>query len=149
MSTPKFIQNEIEIQASAEDIWDALTHPSKTQQYMYNCEALSTWKEGEELLWKGAHDGKIYVKGRVVTFDPEKTLSYTVFDPNGTYPDIPTNYLTVTMQLEEQGEGILLKVSQGDYTQVADGTQRYEDTLDQGGWQSVIIGIKELVEREG
>ncbi|MEM9719012.1 MAG: SRPBCC domain-containing protein [Bacteroidota bacterium] len=148
MSTQKFIHNEIEIQASAEEIWDALTHPAKTQQYMYNCEALSTWKEGDELLWKGAQDGVVYVKGRVVIFDPEKTLAYTVFDPNGTYPDIPENYLTVTMTLEDREEGILLKVSQGDYSQVANGADRYEDTLDQGGWQSVIQGIKRVVEGE-
>jgi len=96
MPTPKFIENTVIIHASADEVWDALTHPSKTRQYMFDCEALSTWKEGEELIWKGATDGIVYVKGKVITFDPEKTLAFTVFDPNGSYPDIPDNYLTAT-----------------------------------------------------
>ena len=147
MTTPKFIENEISIDAPAFEVWDALTHSSKTRQYMFDCEALTTWEEGAELLWKGATDGVIYVKGKVVTFDPEQTLAYTVFDPNGTYPDVPENYLTVTCSLEEKEGQTLLRVRQGDYSQVADGKKRYEDTMEQGGWQGVIEGIKRVVEK--
>lgn len=146
MSTPTFIQNEIIVEAPAYEVWDALTHAAKTRKYMFDCEPITTWEEGSELLWKGASDGVIYVKGNVVTCDPEKTLAYTVFDPNGTYPDIPQNYLTVTCALVEKDGHTLLSVTQGDYTQVADGKQRYEDTMDQGGWQGVLEGIKKVAE---
>jgi len=70
-----------------------------------------------------------------------------VIDPNNTaVPDIPENYLTVTYALEEKDGATLFTVTQGDYSKVADGQNRYDDSNKVGGWQSLLEAIKVLVE---
>lgn len=137
-----YIENEILIDASPDKVWQTLIDPEMTKIYMFGCEVLSSWKIGEQMLWKGAHDGVIYVKGKLLIFDQEKTFSFTVFDPNDSYEDIPENYLTATYRLSGKGGETLLKVTQGDYAAVAAGEKRYKHTMDQGGWFPVLEGIK-------
>lgn len=145
---PVYIQNEITINGTPENVWKALTDPQITKQYMFGCEVMCAWNIGDPILWKGAADGVVYVKGKLVAFDPPKKFSFTVFDPMASYPDIPDNYLTATYTLEQQGQTTLLKVSQGDYASVAEGSKRYQDTKDQGGWTGVLAGIRDVVEQD-
>lgn len=149
MSTPLIITNSITISAPKAKVWDALVNPEQTKKYMYGCEPVSDWKPGSELLWNGADGDKTitFVKGRILEIRGEEYLSYTVIDPNNTnVPDIPENYLTVTYSLEEKDGQTTLNVTQGDYSTVADGQNRYEDTMKVGGWQSIMDAIKSLVE---
>jgi uncharacterized protein YndB with AHSA1/START domain len=100
-------------------------------------------------LWKGTFNGVelVAVKGEVVSIEPNKMLVYTTIDPNNpAMPDIPENYLTVTCGLREQGGQTILTISQGDYSKVADGRNRYEDTVKGGGWDSILVQIKALCE---
>jgi hypothetical protein len=60
--------------------------------------------------------------------------------------DIAENYLTVTYDLKPVNGQTQLTVTQGDYTKVADGQNRYNDTIAGGGWQSILDQIKKLVE---
>lgn len=140
--------NTITIDAPAKDVWDALVNPVKTKQYMFGCEPITDWQPGSSLLWKGVFDGKelIAVKGEIVDIQPGKYLVYTVIDPNGSIPDRPENYLTVTYELKEQNGQTVFTVTQGDYEKVADGERRYNDTVQEGGWQSILEQIKKLVE---
>lgn len=146
---PLVIQNTVEILAPLGEVWDALTNPARTKQYMFGCEAVSEWKTGSPLLWKMMHDGKelIAVKGNIVSIEPPKTLSYTVFDPNSTLPDVPANYLTVTYQLSFEGGRTILNVTQGDYNKVADGERRFQESYNNGeGWNPILAEIKKMVE---
>ena len=143
------VKNTITINAPASKVWDALVNPQQTKKYMFGCETVSDWKPGSPLLWKGVFDGKelVAVKGTVVSIQPEKYLEYTTIDPNNpNMEDIPENYLTVTYDLKPVDGNTLLTVTQGDYTKVADGQNRYNDTIAGGGWQSVLDQIKKLVE---
>jgi uncharacterized protein YndB with AHSA1/START domain len=151
MSTPLFIHNSITIDASPARVWDALINPEQTRKYMFGCETVSDWKIGSPLLWRGNYEGQdmVFVKGNIVDIQPEKLLSYTTIDPNNTeVPDIPENYLTVTYELKEENSQTVLNVSQGDYSKVADGERRYNDTIEGGGWQSILDSIKTLLEEE-
>src|SRR5579871_1445064 len=105
MSTPLVVKNEITINAPATKVWDALTKPEWTKQYMFGCEAISDWKPGSPLIWKGTFNDveMVAVKGKVVSIDPGHSLVYTVIDPNNpAIPDLPENYLTVTLHLQEK-----------------------------------------------
>ncbi len=148
MSQPLIVKNTITIKAPAARVWDALTNPAQTKKYMFGCEALSDWKEGSPLIWKGNFNGVelVAVKGSIVTIRPDKFLAYTAIDPNSTIPDKPENYLTVTLELSEEGGHTLLTATQGDYSTVADGDNRYRHTIDGGGWDPILTAIKELVE---
>jgi len=149
MSQPLVVTNTITIDAPAAKVWDALTNPEQTKKYMFGCEALSDWKPGSPLIWKGNFNGVelIAVKGDVVSISPYRSLVYTVIDPNNAaIPDIPENYLTVTCDLEEQGGQTKLTVSQGDYSKVAEGETRYQHTVGGGGWEPILTQIKALAE---
>lgn len=149
MSQPLVVTNTIVIHAPAIKVWDALTNPGQTKKYMFGCEALSDWKPGSPLIWKGTFNGveMIAVKGKVVSIDPPRSLVYTVIDPNNPkIPDLPENYLTITCNLDERDGQTALEVSQGDYSTVAEGTDRYKDTCDGGGWDPILVQIKALCE---
>ena len=149
MTTPLIIKNSISINAPKAKVWDALVNPEQTKKYMFGCEPVSDWKPGSPLLWNEVDDGKLmtFVKGKIVEIRPEEYLAYTVIDPNNpNVPDIPENYLTVTYALEEKDGATLFTVTQGDYSKVADGQNRYDDSNKVGGWQSLLEAIKVLVE---
>ena len=146
---PKLIENEIIINASATEVWDALVNPAKTKVYMFGCETISDWQEGSELLWQMEYEGKpfIPVKGIIEEIEENEFLSYTVFDPHSTIPDVPENYLTVTYELSEDFGLTTLTVTQGDYDTVAEGERRYNESYNNGeGWQPILEQIKVLVE---
>ena len=149
MSHPLIVKSIIRIQAPAARVWDALTNPAQTKKYMFGCEALSDWKEGSPLLWKGNFNGVevVAVKGTILKIQPGKYLAYTAIDPNNpSIPDLPENYLTVTCDLSEEDGQTTLTATQGDYSTVADGENRYKHTIDGGGWNPILIEIKKILE---
>ncbi len=150
MSKQLIVKNSISIKAPASKVWDALTNPEQTKKYMFGCETVSDWKAGSPLLWKGVFGGKemVAVKGNIVQIDKGKFLEYTTIDPNSGISDILENYLTVTYALSEVKGETILTVSQGDYATVGDGEKRYNETIQGGGWNPILIEIKKLLEEE-
>src|SRR5438128_2229355 len=86
------VKKSITLNANISKVWEALTNPQLTKQYMYNCEVISDWKVGSPLVWKGTEDGKVYVRGNIVSIDPGRRLQFTAFDPNSEMEDTPSNY---------------------------------------------------------
>ncbi|MVN20844.1 SRPBCC domain-containing protein [Mucilaginibacter arboris] len=150
MDKPLIVKSTILINASAAKVWDALTNPAKTKIYMFGCETVSDWEAGSELLWKGNYEGKetVFVKGKIISIEPQKLLKYTVIDPFASYPDIPENYLNVTYELAGQGENTILTVTQDGFETAAEGEKRYKDTYNNGeGWNPILAEIKKLAEQ--
>lgn len=141
------VKQSIEINAPASRVWKVLTSPEFTKQFMFGCEAVSSWKVGDSLEWKGSMNGKevIFVKGNIVKINPEKLLEYTTFDPNAGIKDSPENYLAVTCKLTPVNGKTLLAVTQGDFAKVVNSEKRYNETLT--GWSSVLPKIKDLAEK--
>ena len=149
MENGLFVKNTIVINSSPAKVWDALTNPQKTKQYMFGCETVSNWKVGSLLLWKGFDEGKeiIYVKGEILELEAEKLLKYTTIDPHSTIDDTSENYLVVTYQLTQDGDQTIFTVTQGDYSKVAEGERRYKEAYNNGeGWNPILQQIKALVE---
>jgi len=145
MTKELIVKKSIILNADTSKAWDALTNPELTKQYMYGCEVVSDWKVGCPLIWKGAEDGKIYVKGNVISIEPGKRLQFTTFDPNSDLEDTPSNYTTVTYELSLEDGQTLLSVTQGDFAYVPNCEKRYNDTV--GGWDYALKGLKELLEK--
>lgn len=145
------IKNTIEINASMATVWDALTNPEKTKVYMFGCETVSEWTPGSELLWKGNYEGTemIFVKGFIIEIVPMTKLVYSVFAPNSTMEDVLANYLNVSYELNEKNGVTTLNVTQGDYSKVAEGDRRYQESWNNGeGWNPILVEIKKMVEAE-
>jgi uncharacterized protein YndB with AHSA1/START domain len=141
-----FIRHTLDVDAPVATLWKVLTDNEFIPQYMFGCVAETDWKPGSALLWRGAADGKVYVKGAVVSVDAPHRLEYTVIDPNNpALADVAENYLSMIYTLTERGEGAsTLEVAQGDFTKVSNGEKRYEDSL--GGGESILPAIKKLAE---
>jgi uncharacterized protein YndB with AHSA1/START domain len=149
MNHALMVENEVLINASLDRVWDVLTNPDETRKYMFGCETVSDWKSGSPLLWRAEVEGKVtvFVKGYIVSIKPGQMLAYTTFDPNNpSIEDIPENYLTVTYNISDVDGQTRLVVTQGDYSMVADGEKRYNDTVNGGGWASVLTQIKKVAE---
>lgn len=144
------VKNSIVIHASAAKVWNTLVNPEQTKKYMFACEAISDWKKGSTLLWKGMQENKemIFVKGIILDIQPKKLLAYSTIDPNATIEDIAENYLAVTYHLVQESDTITtLTVIQGNYSKVADGEKRYKEAFNNGeGWNPILMEIKKLVE---
>ena len=143
------VVSTITINAPASKVWDALVNPQQTKKYMFGCETVSDWTVGSLLLWSANVEGKeiVYVKGNIVAIEPNKFLTYTVFDPFGKILDIPENYLTVTYTLTEKNKITTLVVTQGDYNIVAEGERRYKEAYNNGeGWNPILVQIKTICE---
>ncbi|MGC2213445.1 MAG: SRPBCC domain-containing protein [Silvibacterium sp.] len=146
--TEPFIRNTLDVDAPVSTLWKILTDNEFIQQYMFGCIAETDWKPGSPLLWKGAADGKLYVKGSVVSIDAPHRLEYTIIDPNNTtIADVPENYLTMIYTLEDRGDrASSLEIAQGDFSKVAKGEQRYKENL--SGGDHILQAIKKLAEAQ-
>ena len=145
------VTNKILIQATPAKVWDALTNPEQTRKYMFGCEALSDWKAGSALIWKGSYEGKemVFVTGSILEIQPGKRLVYTVNDPHAAWEDIPENHLNVAYSLSEQNGLTELTVTQDGFETVAEGAKRYQDVYNNGdGWNPILTEIKKLVESQ-
>lgn len=144
------VHNTIRIHASPERVWQVLTHGEETRKYMYGCTAISDWRPGSTLLWKGVFDGveTVAVSGRVVDIEQGKFLSYTAFDPNAGLEDIPANHTTVTYNLAGDEGYTVLTVTQGDYAKVPDGKRKYDEAVMAGGWGPILEEIRKIAEKE-
>ena len=142
-----FTHETIDIAAPPSAVWAILTDPKLTQQYMFGCEAISDWKVGSPLIWRGELEGKpmVFVTGRVVTWEPHSVLAYTTFDPHGGLPDVPSNHVTMTCQLSVISPTLTrLDLSQGDFSQVQNGAARYADAMK--GGDGLLLKMKALAE---
>ncbi len=83
------------------------------------------------------------VQGNVTALEPEKFLRFTVFDVRGEKPPV-TEEDGITYELTEQDGKTLLKISQGDFSTMAEG-EKYRD-LSTEIWDRVLLKVKGLAE---
>ena len=131
----------ITINASADKVWHALTDPGLIKKYMFGTTVISDWKEGSKIIWKGEWEGTAYEdKGKILLFDPKKSLQYSHFSPLAGLPDSPENYHIVTIDLEEKDQQTNVTLMQ---TNNAD-----EKTKDHSekNWKMMLASLKKILE---
>ena len=129
------------INAPASKVWDALTKPDLIKQYLFGTEVTTDWKVGSPITYKGEWEGKAYEdKGKILEFDPEKSLVSTHWSPLSGVPDIPENYHTVTYQLSEKDGQTKVTIMQ-DNNATED-----ENVHSEQNWRTVLDGMKKLLE---
>ncbi|MEO1518218.1 MAG: SRPBCC domain-containing protein [Bacteroidota bacterium] len=142
-----YIEEKVLFQASPEEVWDLLTNPEKTRQYMFGCELQSDWQVGSPVHWKGKlEDGseKIFVQGEVIEYEAPQKVTTTTFDPDSGLADVPEHHLQLTYELQKTEGGTLLTIRQGDYSVFEGGAERFEES--KTGWLAVVIpAMKELL----
>jgi uncharacterized protein YndB with AHSA1/START domain len=132
---------EITIEGSVSQVWDALINPDKIKRYMFGAEAVSDWKVGSPIVWKGEWKGKPFQdKGRILEIQQGKRLRYSHFSPLSGEPDRPESYHTVTIQVEGVDGHVHVDLSQDN----AGSEQGREES--NRNWSMMLQGLKKTVE---
>ena len=135
-------KTSITIHAPVAKVWEALTKPELIKQYLFGTEAISDWKVGSSIAYKGVWEGKSYEdKGRILQLVPERLLQSTYWSSMGGLEDRPENYATVTYELEAKDNNTQLTVS---VDNIADEKERDHT---EKNWGMVLETMKKLLEK--
>ena len=142
MNSTLIAQAQITISTPIAKVWDALVNPEMIKQYMFGTNAVSDWKEGSPIVWKGEWEGKPYEdKGVILQLKPERMLQYSHFSPLSGQADVPANYHTLTIELSPEEKGTLLRLSQDNNSTEED--REHSEKM----WAMMLTGIKKVVEQ--
>jgi len=132
----------ITINAPIAKVWDAFINPDKIKQYMFGTNAVSDWKEGSSIVWKGEWEGKKYEdKGVILKLEHGHRIQYSHFSPLTGQPDLPENYHIVTIELSGKGKKTLVSLLQ-DNNATEEAREHSEKT-----WKMMLDGLKTLLEK--
>ncbi len=136
-----FLKKIITIDAPPAEVWDAITNPELTKQYMYHSEVISDWKKGSSIIWQDADTKKVHVKGIILEIDPGRLLRTKDLSIDSGLPDVESNYSYVTYELDEENSRTNLKVTEDNFN---GDEKRYKDS--DNFWNVVLKGLKDLLE---
>jgi len=144
MSQTYSASTSVDIDASREAVWLALTDPAAIARYMHGTSVETDWSAGSPIYWRGEMNGRRYEdKGEVVAFDRPRRLAVTHWSPLTGEPDEPAGYHHVDYHLEAIGEGgTRLTLTHGNSP-----TQEAADTMVATGWRPTLEAIKQVVEK--
>jgi uncharacterized protein YndB with AHSA1/START domain len=135
-------KQSITINAPASKVWDALINPEMIKQYLFGTDAVSDWKVGSPITYKGSWDGKTYEdKGTVLNVVDEKLLESTYWSSMSGTSDAPENYKNVRYELIPINSGTTLMITQNN-----NATEEEKNHSEQN-WRMVLNSLKELLEK--
>lgn len=130
------------LEVPVEKVWAALTRPEQIKLYFFGTEAISDWKEGSSIVFRGEWQGKIYQdKGTILNIEPNKLLRYSYWSSMSGIEDKPENYLTITFKLLEEGDSTTLTITEEN---IPDEKVKAHA---EANWNQVLADLKKLVEK--
>lgn len=132
----------VTIDAPIKEVWRALTTPEQIKKYLFGTDAISDWKVGSPLVFRGEWEGKSYEdKGVIKVIDPPKFFQHTYWSSMSGKEDTEENYTTVTYELTEQNGKTTIQVSQDNNE-----TEKSKEHSEQN-WSFVLTKLKDLLEK--
>lgn len=136
------VEVSVTINADIAKVWDALVNPAMIKQYLFGTNAISDWKVGSTITYKGGWEGKEYEDhGKILQIEPEKILKTTYWSSMSGTKDTPENYVTITYSVARVGNGTLLTIIQDN--------SKTEEAKEHSGsnWKMVLTTLKVLLEK--
>jgi uncharacterized protein YndB with AHSA1/START domain len=127
------------IRGTAEDVWDAIVNPDKTEQYYFGTRVQSDWEVGSTLTYENP-DGSLAADGHIIAIDAPKRLEHTF---RALWDDElkAEGPVREVVSLVEHDGMVELTVEMYDLDPA---TKRYDDFT--GGNPYIYAGLKSLVE---
>src|SRR5689334_15968230 len=102
------------INAPMDKVWQALTDPKMVKEWLFGTDMhVDNWEVGGEITYTGQWEGKQYQdKGKIVEIMPGQKLVSTYWSSFSGLPDAPENYQKVTYELNQDGEGTKVEITQ-------------------------------------
>jgi uncharacterized protein YndB with AHSA1/START domain len=135
---------EVMINATAKDVWDALTKPELIKKYFFGTDTITDWVPGHPIRFKGEWEGKTYEdRGTVLEVQPYKKICYNYWSSMSGKEDKPGNYANITYWLFEDNGRTRLEISQ-------DGVEDMKvKEHSENNWKMVLHNLKNLLEGKG
>jgi len=133
----------ITVKADAMRVWRALIDPGQIKEYLYGTNAISDWRVGSSIVYRGEWKGQAYEdKGTILEMEPGRKFVSTYWSGMSGKPDVPENYVTVTYELSEHDNQTQIVLTQ-------DGNDS-EAAMEQSvsNWNMVLSGMKKLIESD-
>ncbi|MBK9761837.1 MAG: SRPBCC domain-containing protein [Flavobacteriales bacterium] len=133
---------QLDIDASPESVWRALTSPKAVKQYMMGAELETDWMVGGPVAWRGEFKGKKFEdKGMVLHYDKPEHLAYTHIIPSSGEKDEPENYREFHIRLSKKEDRTRLVLTQ-DNNPSAEAKRESETN-----WKMMMAGLKKIAEK--
>ena len=111
---------------------------------MYNCQLHSSWEVGSDAIWKEEKtDGTFttHVRAKVLAFTPHTKLRFLIFHENKEFGPCDSE---LKFTILKQVSGVVLKIEQGDFSEIPNGIKGYDDCL--MGWNYVKNDLINTIE---
>ena len=137
------VSKSIEVNASLEKVWNALTNPEIIKEYLFGTETITDWKVGSDIIFQGEWEGKKYMdKGKVVENILNTLITYRYWSGFSGMEDKPGNYNLVIYNLSgNENNSTTLTWTQIGFANEAG----YKHSLD--GMDVFLKQIKGIIER--
>jgi len=133
----------IDISASPEKVWDALTNPEKIKIYLFGTETVTDWKVGSPIIFQGEYQGRNYKdKGTIKEIISGQLLQYDYWSGFSGLEDKPENYSLVTFQIYFNNNKTNLTLRQQGF--VSEQTKQHSEMA----WTQILKTIKEITEKD-
>lgn len=141
MSNILIATTSIDIQASAEKVWEGLTNPEIIKKYFFGTDASSDWKIGSPIIFSGEWEGKKYQdKGTILDIEECSFVTYDYWSSMSGTEDLPEHYSTITYRLTPHGDHTTLTITQEGFA------SKEAQEHSASNWQHVFEGLKKLLE---
>lgn len=144
MNPDLIVEKSVEIAASSQEVWRALTEPDRIRQWMDGAQVESTWMPGSDITFTGTmpnFNRKYRDRGTVLAVEPGKRLQYSHWSQMSRLPDLPQNRTIFTFTLEASGENTRLTLHQENFQ--SDVAYKHANFF----WGVALHMIKKLLEQ--
>lgn len=132
---------EIDIDASRDEVWQALTDPDTIAKYFFGATVTTDWRPGSPIVWSGEYEGKPFEdKGEIRDVEHGRLLRMTHFSPMSGLPDTAENYHTLTFELDERQEATHVTLTQDNNGDKAEADRATAN------WMAMLEGLRNTVE---
>ncbi|XID94971.1 ArsR/SmtB family transcription factor [Paenibacillaceae bacterium WGS1546] len=133
---------QIWIRTSPERLWQAITDPEKTVQFLYQSRVLSDWQIGGEVRYMN-EQGETTAIGELEAFDPPRKLSYTwkLLAVPETAAEPPSR-ITYDIAAKDNKPGVCTLTVTHDRLEQSPETYRFVGN----GWPGVMSNLKTFLE---
>lgn len=136
------LSTSIDINASIDKVWFALTNKEMIKQYFWGTETNTDWKEGSPISFSGTWEETKYEdKGFILKIEKEKTFKHSYWSSFWGTDYNPDDFSIITYELSKNGEQTNLTVTQEGF--------KDEQSRDHsvGNWKGIFDNIKNLLEK--
>ena len=141
MSKNLSLKVTVTINAPKSTVWDALTNPAQIKRYLFGTDAVSDWKVGSPIVFRGVWEGKPYEdKGHILELEKNSHLKYSYWSNFSGDKDEPSNYSNITYQLSEEKGRTLCTLRQDNIK------TREAQMQSENNWGMVLNKMKDLLE---